>query len=50
MSSKRKFSETDFCDDSDSYTYGGDRKKKRGESQDWERVEKLVEVPSCSKE
>ena len=31
MSSKRKFSETDFCDDSDSYTYGGDRKKKRGE-------------------
>ena len=31
MSSKRKFSETDFCDDSDGYTYTGDRKKKRGE-------------------
>ena len=30
MSSKRKFSETDFCDDSDGYAYG-DRKKKRGE-------------------
>ena len=31
MSSKRKFSETDFCDESDGYAYTGDRKKKRGE-------------------
>ena len=30
-SSKRKFSETDFCEDNESYSYGGDRKKKRGE-------------------
>ena len=31
MSSKRKYSETDFCDDSDGYAYPGERKKKRGE-------------------
>ena len=31
MSTKRKYSETDFCDDSDSYVGYGDRKKKRGE-------------------
>ena len=30
-SSKRKFSETDFCEENESYSYGGDRKKKRGE-------------------
>ena len=31
MSTKRKYSETDFCDDSDGYAYPGERKKKRGE-------------------